>query len=341
MTDLNTTSVTVVVPALSYLERQIFATLLGAIAVTGLIGNGVVILAVFMSRKLRRCVTNAFVASLSMADLAACLSMPWTMVSFLHPGSVWPLPDALCRMGGFGLIMSVGCSIITLAMIALNRLLLVTLPRLTYKRIYTPISTALMILLSWLVPMSIASVPLFTDLGQLGYSARTTSCTRNSSHPKAGALNIFIAMTLYPVPCLVIIVCYTRLYLFTRKHSNIIIHDHNTPERPRGPRRHHLGAWRVHISKRHIRVTKNMLYVVLVFGTLVTPYGVTLLFSDNTRALPYTAVLLSFNSCVNPFIYATKHPDFKTVIICILSCRWGHIPGGIRMFRSAVHPLNI
>ena len=346
MTNNFTDNFAVVTPAVvSYIERQILAVLLGVITMTGLLGNSVVILAVILSRKLRRCVTNFFIVSLSVADLVACLSMPWTMVSLLHLGVGWPLPEPFCKMGGFGLIMSVGCSIFTLAVVALNRLHLITMPRPKYQKNYTPVKIALMILVSWLVPITVASVPLVTDFGRLGYSARTASCTRDTSHPRAIALNAFLSLVFFPVPCLVIISSYGRIYFFTRRHTNIITVEHNSnilSDRLRGrePRAHHHAGWRRHVSKRHLQVTRNMFCVVCVFSALVTPYGVALLCPNNDHVLVYAAVLLSFNSCINPLIYSTKHPDFKTVITCILSCRCGDIPGRIRMFPPSVQPLN-
>ncbi|XP_038055434.1 melatonin receptor type 1B-A-like [Patiria miniata] len=330
-----------VTPAIALIERQVLAVVLGIIVVTGLVGNSVVILAVILSKKLRRCITNSFVLSLSVSDLAACLSMPWTIVSFLYPGNDWPLPDSLCTLGGFGLIMSVGCSIFTLSSIALNRLHLLTMPRHIYRRIYTHIQTAFMILLTWLVSIFVASVPLFSDLGRLGYSARHASCTRDSSHPLAGALNMFIALVFYPVPCLIIIISYARIYNFLRRHTRIIAVEHDASQRNRAWVRGQRGQLKGQVSHRQLVVTWNMFYVVCVFCSLVTPYGVALLIPNNGRALPYTAVVLSINSCINPFIYATKHPDFKRVMLCILSCRCDKIPGRIRRHRAQVYPLNL
>ncbi|XP_022103040.1 melatonin receptor type 1C-like [Acanthaster planci] len=328
-----------VTPAISVSERRFLATILCIIVVTGLFGNSVVMMSVFLSKKLRRCITTFFILNLSVADVAACLSMPWTIVSFLYPGG-WPLPDFLCQMGGFGLIMFFGCSVMTLSTIAINRLHLITWTRHTYLTIYTPIKTGFIILATWLLAIMVASVPLIFNFGQLGYSARHASCTRDPSHPLATALNIFLAAVFYPVPCLIIISSYAKIYSFVRSHSRIIKHGHDPTKTSRTRAQIDRAHFRGHISRRQLLVTWNMFYVVCVFCALVSPYAIALFISNNDRALPYTAVVLSFNSCINPFIYATKHPDFKKVMVCILTCRIRNIPGRVRRQRTPAQPLK-
>ena len=65
-----------------YKQRVIVAVLYLMVVVLGIFGNTLVILAVLLSKKLRTA-TNAFVVSLSVADLLTCLGLPWDAAATL------------------------------------------------------------------------------------------------------------------------------------------------------------------------------------------------------------------------------------------------------------------
>ncbi|KAJ8038599.1 hypothetical protein HOLleu_16063 [Holothuria leucospilota] len=39
----------------------------------------------------------------------------------------------------------------------------------------------------------------------------------------------------------------------------------------------------------------------------------------------HTKILVVLNSCLNPILYAVKHPHFRQVFRCIVLCRWKDI----------------
>ncbi|XP_038068618.1 beta-3 adrenergic receptor-like [Patiria miniata] len=95
--------------------------------------------------------------------------------------------------------------------------------------------------------------------------------------------------------------------------------SHATREQP---------ANRRHLSRRSVGITRSLFLVVLVFFVLVAPYFVTVsVISDiSKKFIPFLGMICVSNSCMNPMIYASRHPDFKTVIRCIVLCRLSKIP---------------
>ena len=112
----------------SYWEHLFTAVLVALIAVMGVVGNSMIIAAVAFSRKLQTS-TNAFVVSLSVADLLTSFFLIWFMVGLLGQYD-WPLPRAewLCAVTGFVIFTCVGISSYNLAAIGMNRLILITKP---------------------------------------------------------------------------------------------------------------------------------------------------------------------------------------------------------------------
>ena len=102
-----------------YPQRVFIAVMLLLATVIGSVGNSLVILAVLFSQKLHS-VTNTFVVSLAVADLLVSLSLPWNAVALLAKDG-WPLPDFFCSLAAGVLVVCVGCSVYTLASIAITR----------------------------------------------------------------------------------------------------------------------------------------------------------------------------------------------------------------------------
>ncbi|XP_038071163.1 G-protein coupled receptor moody-like [Patiria miniata] len=82
-------------------------------------------------------------------------------------------------------------------------------------------------------------------------------------------------------------------------------------------------------ARRRTRDVKLSLFLVVFFFVVCcTPYVVVIpLLGDRfQKFVPFLAMLLVSNSCINPVIYTARHPDFKTVIRCILLCNLSKIP---------------
>ncbi|XP_038044298.1 allatostatin-A receptor-like [Patiria miniata] len=301
--------------------RQALAGMIITGGILGTVGNCFVVAAVVLSKKLRT-TTNVFVVNLAVADILTSLFVPWQAVGLLG-GEEWPIPGAswVCAMAAFVIVVTFGCSINSLALIAVNRWVGITKSRVTTRRIYTARKLALMVIFSWAIPLGCALLPVLTDFGELGYEKLYSSCTWVIE--ESVYYSIFISAMYYPIQLILITVCYTSIFCYVCKTSRRMTRA-NAPSISeevcgQGANR----AMRRKLWKRQVDVTKNLLYIVLAFVLCLTPYFVTIVFSSDwsRQLVPWAAAILFCNSCVNPFIYATSHPVFKEAFGYMVRCQ--------------------
>ncbi|XP_797526.2 muscarinic acetylcholine receptor M2 [Strongylocentrotus purpuratus] len=91
-----------------------------------------------------------------------------------------------------------------------------------------------------------------------------------------------------------------------------------------------------HLNKYNVTVTKRLAIVVLAFFICLLPFGVSVVVPPSDPGVPWTGLMLTFNSCVNPLIYARTMPEFRKVMLAIIRCRLKDIPeliASVRRFR--------
>ena len=342
-------------------ERIILGVLTLIIAAVGIFGNSITIIAVVLSRKLRT-ITNVFVVNLAVADLLTCLALPWNAVGVLAPYSeTYPLPEYICKAASLVLYTCTGCSLFTLAAISLNRYFLITRQSKVYRAFYSSSKMAAMVTFMWVVPLLVALVPPLCGLGELGYTAKYSSCTHDTSHPLSDYYSMLQSAIYIPVPLGIIVVCYVRVFQHLKSHhktmknqikegetgtigreapsedisvSQASMSVRNNVSTVTSPAHAHRTK---QISRRQVEITKNLFYVVLVFIICIVPYGVCLLIPPSDPLIPWVATIFLLNSCLNWMIYATKHPHFKTVYRLMLKCQCSKIPQQsdfLKSFRS-------
>ncbi|XP_072039621.1 G-protein coupled receptor moody-like [Amphiura filiformis] len=317
----------------SDVERMMIATLLSMAGTLGITGNTLVISAVLLFKKLRSS-TNVFVVNLCIADWITCVNMPWTVLAIVNPENEWPLPDWICVWCGFNLISCIGCSTFTLSLIAFNRLVIITSHAKLYPVIFTKTKMFFMVLFAWIFPLSLATIPLVSDFGDLGYDYKYRTCTWDTANPNSDTYSLLLATAFTPIQFLIIIICYFKIFLFIRGHTKRLhpgssdtstshapsndLPTSDTPNDAPG-----ASSLRNALTKRQVKVTKNMFYVVCGFVICLMPFGLSLMISvENVERLVFYSAVFLVSSCfINPIIYCTKHPDFKGAIIKILKCK--------------------
>ncbi|KAJ8033173.1 G-protein coupled receptor moody [Holothuria leucospilota] len=184
----------------------------------GIPGNFLVIMAVLLSRKLQTA-SNAFIVNLAVADLLTCMVLP------LHIVGDWARYyfsslEPICQVALGITHICVGCSVLTLASIALNRFLLVLTPRSTYQTIYRPRHLVIWIILLWSISgmMSILP-PLAFNIGKFGFDLPTQSCLSLTDFPTSKQYEYILVLGFYPIPLAVIVVCYTGILIKVVKHN--------------------------------------------------------------------------------------------------------------------------
>ncbi len=296
-------------------DRYIVAALFSVIMSAGLFGNGLVIAAVIVSKELQS-VTYAFVVALSVSDLLTMLNIPWSIVAILSTDG-WPLPHWICALTGLNMIALIGFSICTMACIAVNRLLLFTISRQTFDKIFSPINTALIIVINGVFNYTVASPPVYSNFGKLGYDRQYSSCTWDKTNSNSEIFELFVVSFQYPIPLLVCITCYIKLFFVIRNQTKVMLSTQDSTGSTSA-----ASNLRKSLSKRQMQVTKSMFYILCTFLACTVPFAIIMMSSSPGRLGPYTGCILLLNSALNPLIYATKMPHFKTDMKRVLFCRY-------------------
>ncbi|XP_071490659.1 rhodopsin, GQ-coupled-like [Diadema antillarum] len=333
----------------------IMSVFLNIIAVIGIVGNSVVVLAVLFSRKLRTA-TNVFVIALSITDLLVCLTLPFQTVALVSADG-WPLDDWLCAAIGGITSICFGASVLLLVLIAVNRFCVITRPRKSCQRFYKVRNLALMVSAAYLYPFVMFAILPIAGIGQLGYSKSYRICAWDEDHPK-GEVNDYVVALTFGLSFVIIIVCYVRIYRFVRDHhqkmlarrgqqdgneipvENDFTSFDNTDTQPTTPSYLSTSAnvnnkvneprrptgMKTAVNRREVEITKNLFVVICSFFLCLAPYCVSLALPKGSPFSIFTGLPLMSNACINPIIYSFKHPLFKVVIRCLLCCRYSDIP---------------
>ena len=308
-----------------YTQRVIVAIVIAVWSLIAITDNSLVILAVLLSKRLRT-PTNVFIVNLSVADLLTGFFFAWQVLALVSLNG-WPLPQWFCSVVSVGSTTGVGCSIHTLAFIALNRLLLVTKPLSVYQTVYTCKKMIVMISLTWMIPLLTASMPGIFGLVELGYDHQYKFCTFVDRNNRAIWYDFIIVFANYPLPLVIVVVSYYKIYRHIKQHSARRALHFATAWKSSGTRQQNANLLQMEI-------TKNTFYVVCAFIMCLTPYAVCILVDSLEPAVPYAVIVLLLNSWINPIIYATKHPHFKTVFRSICFCKCSDIPEAADFLRA-------
>eukprot|EP00057_Strongylocentrotus_purpuratus_P031394 XP_784470.1 PREDICTED: G-protein coupled receptor moody-like [Strongylocentrotus purpuratus] len=457
----------------SYPQRIVIASILCLVTVVGIIGNSHVVLAVLLCQKLRSS-TNWLVVNLGMADLITCLFLPFNVVAILSKNG-WPIAEWICAMTGGVTLTCIGTSIISLALIAHNRWVLLTRPRYTFYSIYSRCNIVAMVILSWMYPLLLVIVPPMAGLGKLGYTENYKWCHQDTSLSNSDYYSLIAAVGVIVPASIIIVIMYVLIYRTVSGHNKALgkrlaesreagtssfdrtsldmstsrtesrdrqrsvvtdgtratsgvgmrptlpnsrnvedtatltcpvnlapsneggdesqhnishvpettrpnevfergvlalgeielsnvnsqaenrvsINDHrvsqenlensSTSSNPkRGTQASTPGAKgpksAPKISRHHINVTKRLSLVVLSFFICFLPSGICLMVSTSDPAVPWAYLLIMFNTCINPILYAGTMPMFREVMGCIARCRFQSIPEPVQCVRFCRGP---
>ncbi|XP_071501267.1 melatonin receptor type 1A-like [Diadema antillarum] len=303
------------------ISNSVLACVVALITITGVLGNSFVILLVSLSRQLQT-VTNVFVVSLTLSDLIGCGMLSLEIVALLNLDG-WPLPEWVCQMAGGSCVISFTVSVVHLALISVDRFILITRPKANYLRLYNGRNIIMMVACAWLAPLLSTVLPTSLGFGRLGYNAKNYLCLFDGTKLQLRIMNIFGLILFFT--SFSIISCYVRIYLYVRKqHRNLLKFYKEKPEKSPEPQSSNM---RMTIDKREIEITKNLFMVVCGYFICVLPHSFCVLFeSCYVKYFKFTAVVYTINSCINPFIYCFRQPLFRHISLCAFRRRWSDIP---------------
>jgi len=270
------------------------------ISILGVVGNSLTIAALVRSPKLRN-LTVAFIISLCASDMVCCVAvMPFSAFYFITGKDFAADSPVLCVLQPTLRYCNVGVSLLTIAMITINRCVMITFHE-HYARIYTKKSVALMVAFTWIFALTLLIPTLSGKFGRFGYDAMNGSCSIMGS--STAKMSYFLIGFL--IPCIVIVVCYARIFCVVRK-SDLRVRGHSQ----KGAK----GSRSISTGGSDWRLTKMILAVFLSFVFCYLPATVVKVADrrsnyPNMHLIAYVFIYLS--ACINPVIYVTMNRQYR------------------------------
>ena len=296
---------------LGYPHTAIIATIYIVTSVFGILGNVLVIIGVAISPKLHS-PTNVPIVNLAIADLLTCLVLPFQTAGVLSPMNEFPLPSFVCNIIGSVIYVTFTCSAVNLVLIALVRWYVITRSIRGEHGLNTYKKQIFLAFFAWICACIYVYIPVYgfqltTFSYYPGYKQCFTSISETSDFYH-NYLAVLIGLHL-----VVILTCYLRILFYLKSvHKQFKIRFGSSRSR-----RLHRSAIK-RMERREIKVTKNLFCIVVAFMICVLPTTVSFVLPGVWLFGAYTTAILYFNNCINPILYAFKHPVFKTRFLRLL-----------------------
>ncbi|KAK6645391.1 hypothetical protein RUM43_001668 [Polyplax serrata] len=209
-----TNSTSIIVDAELSRELLTFAAVATVlIMVAGIIGNLLTILALIRCPRIRN-VASAFIMSLCIADFIFCiLVLPFSSSRFIHGG--WIHGSLLCTLFPFLRYGNVGVSLLSIAMITINRYVMIAHYS-VYSKIYKPCYIAVMIAFCWTLSYGMQLPTFFGIWGKFGQDLKLGTCSIVPDESGRSAKTALFIIA-FLIPCIVICCCYARIFWVVRR----------------------------------------------------------------------------------------------------------------------------
>ncbi|XP_078395995.1 trace amine-associated receptor 1 [Cetorhinus maximus] len=286
-----------------------------------MVGNCLVVLAVFYFKQLRSA-TNAFVLSLAIADfLVGIMVMPYSMVRTIE--GRWHFGSAFCRIHSSLDVMFCTASILHLSCIALDRYYAVCDP-LMYHCKMSPGKVVVLLFACWMVPAAISFIPIMLQLHRLGVDPDllTKSSCELMVNPTYAVCASLIAFYL---PMFIMLAAYWKIYKVARKQAiQIGAADNQIQECPSGSVTAHAHKQSMKREKKAAKTLGIIISAFLVFwlpfftANIIDPF----LGYKIDRVTWEVLVWLGYsNSSMNPFLYTFFNRSFRRAFLIIIGCK--------------------
>ena len=276
------------------------------------LGNSLVLIAIFIHPALHS-VTYLSVFSLAIADLlAGMVAMPSYILKKFSLGD--SVNIVVCDVFRFSYFLTGYASILSLSVISVERLLAVRSP-LRYTTVVTHRRVILGLIIAWVDALVISSLPFIPWDSNDPY--------RECLHNPTRWWSIMVIVSNVIFPFLVIVTCYTYLYLTAKNHLRKILSDRNSLGNANVPRPR---------QRNERRATMTILIVIGVFVATWFPscFYYFLLktcprcFSESFRSKQsifnaLVKILTFTSSFANPLIYCWRSKHFRSAFRKILT----------------------
>ncbi|XP_014678071.1 PREDICTED: G-protein coupled receptor moody-like [Priapulus caudatus] len=254
------------------------------VAVAGVLGNGVAILALARSSTLLKNSTTVFVLALCVCGLLICAAnIPLQVALFFGRALVYP--ESLCVAVAYTYYVNTGAALMCLMAVAANRYVLILAPT------------------------------LFGAWGRFGFSPSLLLCTIVPTSPGGPSALTVLPFVGFGLPFVAIVVCYGRIFCAVRS-SRRAVHEQVMASASAERR-----ARRRACDER--RLTAMILVIACVHTTLYLPYAVVNAFvdvADNADMHLIVEVAVWVTHCVNPLLYALVNERYRHAYRALLPC---------------------
>ncbi|XP_068628487.1 G-protein coupled receptor moody isoform X2 [Battus philenor] len=302
------------------------AIVTGFIMVIGLFGNLLTVVALIKCPKVRN-VAAAFIISLCIADFLFCaVVLPFAISGFWT--RTWSHGGALCKLVPFLRYGNVGVSLLSIALITLNRYIMIA-HHSWYARVYRKYNIALMIVFSWMFSYGMQIPTLLGIWGKFDYDPELGTCSiMPDEHGHSSKTALFVIA--FIVPALLIFICYARIFWVVHS-SEQRMREHQRSQHS-GPgvlnntdKRSTVKDNRDTKARRNEwRITKMVLAIFLSFLVCYLPITIAKV-ADSHVHYPIFHIagylLLYASACVNPIIYVIMNAQYRAAYAAALCCR--------------------
>ncbi|XP_041369555.1 5-hydroxytryptamine receptor 4-like [Gigantopelta aegis] len=288
--------------------------LLCTIPVLTLFGNALVI-ACYTKFQFLRTKCHIFVISLATADI--CVSvfvMPLRLYEVINNGE-WYLGHVLCDVVNIADVALSTTSILNLAGLAFERYLVIC--RNFFHRKLSRRKIILLVMLCWFLPVLVFVLPMAFKWHVIGIE-HLINCASTSPSRCPLLLNvpygIIATCTSFHVPLIFMIVCYWRILLAARRHTEVV--------RNFSTQRNQLQLQRETKAARTLGIVMGCFCICWLPFSVISTIGSLSSYSVNVPSVVSISMWLGYaNSCMNPLLYYVFSHDFKVAYTAIFHCR--------------------
>ena len=304
------------------------AAILVFICTVSILGN-ISLFLVFTRRKTLRTISNGFLLNLAFADLlVSVLNMPITVVTIVKQR--WIFGEFACVLLGFTTMLSFVSSVMSLAMIAINRYYYVVRWK-TYPSIFTPRRSVLFAGAVWLISLLLSIPPLF---GWAEYRYITGKSYCFVFWPSDVYYMYFMLTICFFGPLTVMSLSYFNILRFTREakrrvnqHKDSVITQQKIQETREESESYFFerNKRRFRMTQEEVKITNTLLIVVACFMACWAPFAMTMFFDvyyphPLPRTVDISTLLLGYaNSMCNPIVYGVRNQAFRSELVRLVT----------------------
>ena len=277
-------------------------------------GNLMVLIAAGRNADLRRTIPNIYIITLALSDfLMSITGVPFTAASVMC--GRWPFSHFACQFQGFCVLLLCAVSLQSLALTAINRYYRIARSRAQYNKIFTLKSTKHMIAILWVMAV-FAPLPYILADHKFFFHPGKGFCAHDTESLLKG-YGAFLVLFYVTIPLLIIVICYTKVFITVRKHNANMHHRQGAEAKP------------ARLTVEEIDLTYTLICVVLGFLICWTPVVtvdiIDFMNGDWLLSRPSYLAYSCFgyaSAAVNPIIYGIRNRAFRKEYRNILtSCR--------------------